>query len=256
MKREALRLIPHLFSTRRNYFRAALFLSEEVRIPRRTKMNSLSRTLSKCVATLLVCALLAPSMAYAAPKPLTPEKAHARILKLGLGNWVGVRLQSGVAFSGKIVSIDEQSFSLQRYGDTAATPVAYRDIFDLQMGIPMASSSRNPLTPDVVHARILKLGMGYWAGVQLQNGIAFSGRIVSIDENSFGMQLYGDPEITPVAYSDVVYLQTGMTVKGFWILTGVGFAAVTTAAIVGFHEVHSQQQQMPTLPTQPVTPIY
>jgi hypothetical protein len=47
-----------------------------------------------------------------------------------------------------------------------------------------------------------------------------------------------------------------MTVKGFWILTGVGFAAVTTAAIVGFHEVHSQQQQMPTLPTQPVTPIY
>jgi len=219
-------------------------------------MNSLSHILSKCVATFLVCALLAPSMAYAAPKPLTPEKAHARILKLGLGNWVGVRLQSGVAFSGKIVRIDEQSFSLQRYGDTAATPVAYRDIFDLQTGMPMARSSRNPLTPEVVHARLLKLGMGNWAGVQLQNGIAFSGRIVSIDENSFGMQLYGDPEITPVAYSDVVYLQTGMTAKGFWIMTGVGFGAVTTAAIVGFHEVHSQQQQMPTLPTQPVTPIF
>jgi small nuclear ribonucleoprotein (snRNP)-like protein len=256
MNRGSRRLIPHLFSTRRNYFRAALFLPEEVRFPRRTKMNSLCRTLSKCVATLLVCALLAPSMACAAPKPLTPDKAHARILKLGLGNWVGVRLQSGVAFSGKIISIDEQSFSLQRYGDTEATPVAYSDIFDLQMGMPMARSSRNPLTPEVVHARILKLGMGNWAGVQLQNGIAFSGRIVSIDENSFGLQLYGDPEITPVAYSDVVYLQTGMTVKGFWILTGVGFATVTTAAIVGFHEVHSQQQQMPTLPTQPVTPIY
>ncbi len=219
-------------------------------------MNSLTRTLSKCVATLLVCALLAPSMAYAAPKPLTPEKAHARILKLGLGNWVGVRLQSGVAFSGKIVSIDEQSFSLQRYGDTAATPVAYRDIFDLQTGMPMARTSRNPLTTEAVHARLLKLGMGNWAGVQLQNGIAFSGRIVSIDENSFGLQLYGDPEITPVAYSDVVYLQTGMTAKGFWIMTGVGFAAVTTAAIVGFHDVHSHQMQMPTLPTQPVTPIY
>jgi small nuclear ribonucleoprotein (snRNP)-like protein len=219
-------------------------------------MNSLSRTLLKCVATLLVCALLAPSMAYAEPKPLTPDKAHARILKLGLGNWVGVRLQSGVAFSGKIVGIDEQSFSLQRYGDTAATPVAYRDIFDLQMGMPMARTSRNPLTPEVVHARLLKLGMGKWAGVQLQNGVAFSGRIVSIDENSFGMQLYGDPESTPVAYDDVVYLQTGMTPRAFWIMTGVGFGAVTTAAIVGFHEVNSHKIQLPTLPTQPVTPIY
>jgi len=255
MKRVARRLIPLIFSMRRNYFRATLFLPEEVRIPRRTKMNSLSHTLSKCVATLLVCVLLAPSMAYAAPKPLTPDKAHARILKLGLGNWVGVRLQSGVAFSGKIVSIDEQSFSLQRYGDTAATPVAYSDIFDLQTGMPMVSSSRNPLTPDVVHARILKRSMGNWVGVQLQNGVAFSRRIVSIDANSCGLQLYGDPGVTPVAYDDVVYLQTGAP-RAFWILTGVGFAAVTTAAIVGFHEVHSQEQQMPTLPAQPVTPIY
>jgi small nuclear ribonucleoprotein (snRNP)-like protein len=219
-------------------------------------MNSLSRTLSKCVALLLVCVLLAPSMAYAAPKPLTPDKAHARILKLGLGNWVGVRLLSGVAFSGRIVSIDEQSFNLQRYGDTAATPVAYRDLFDLQTGMPMARFSRNPLTPEAVHARLLKLGMGNWAGVQLQNGIAFSGRIVSIDENSFGMQLYGDPEITPVAYSDVVYLQTEMTMKGFWIMTGVGFGAVATAAFVGFHEMNSHKMQMPTLPTPPVFPIY
>jgi small nuclear ribonucleoprotein (snRNP)-like protein len=240
---------------RRNYFRAAPFLSEAVLISRRTKMNSLSRTLSKCVATLLVCALLAPSMAFAAPKPLTPEKAHAHILKLGLGNWVGVRLRSGVAFSGKIVSIDERSFSLQRYGDTEATPVAYNDIFDLQMGMPMTSSSRNPLTPEVVHTRILKRGMGNWVGVQLQNGVAFSGRIVSIDENSCGLQLYGDPGVTPVAYDDVVYLETGAP-RAFWIMTGVGFAAVGTAAIVGFHQVHSQQQKMPTLPMQPVTPIF
>jgi len=218
-------------------------------------MKSLSRTLSRCVALLLVCALIAPSMAHATPKPITPEKTHARILKLGLGSWVGVRLQSGVAFSGKVVSIGEQSFELQKYNDSKPVTVAYSDLFDLQTGMPMANTSRNALTPDSVHQRLLKRGLGNWVGVQLQNGVAFSGRVISIDEDGFGMQLYGDSEITPVAYDDVVYLQQGMSMKAFWIITGVGFAGVGTMAAVGFHEVNKNKQQQLTLPTQPVFPV-
>jgi hypothetical protein len=87
-------------------------------------MNKLSRTLPRCVAMLLVCALLAPSMAYAAVKPLTPEQVHARVVKLSLGSWVGVRLQNGTAFSGKIVSDDSQDFLLQQYGSAEPTKVA------------------------------------------------------------------------------------------------------------------------------------
>ena len=48
-------------------------------------MSLLRRTLSRCTGMLLVCALLAPSMANAAPKPLAPETVHSRLLKAGLG---------------------------------------------------------------------------------------------------------------------------------------------------------------------------
>jgi small nuclear ribonucleoprotein (snRNP)-like protein len=194
-------------------------------------------------------------MALAAPKPLTPEQIHLRIVKLGMGCWVGIRLQNGTAFSGRIVSYDNQGFSLQKYGETEATKITYIDVFEIQTEMPIARTSGQPLTSEVVHARILKRGLGYWVGVQLQNGIAFSGRIVSIDENSFGLQLYGDPEVTPVAYDDVVYLAIP-SAKPVWILMGVGLAAVGTMAAVGIHEVNSNKAQMPTLPTQPVTPIW
>jgi hypothetical protein len=140
-------------------------------------MKSLSRTLTRCIGMLLVCALLLPSLA-----------------------------------------------------------------------------SAKPLTPETVHARLLKRGVGYWVGVQLQNGVEFSGRLVSIDEQSFGLQLYNDPEITPVFYSDVVDLRMGITRKGFWIITAAGFAAVATMAAVSIHEMNKNKLQLPTQPTQPVFP--
>jgi len=115
-------------------------------------------------------------------------------------------------------------------------------------------ASAKPLTPEAVHARLLKRGVGYWVGVQLQNGVEFSGRLVSIDEQSFGLQLYNDPEITPVFYSDVVDLRMGITRKGFWIITAAGFAAVATMAAVSIHEMNKNRLQLPTQPAQPVFP--
>jgi hypothetical protein len=99
-------------------------------------MNSLSRTLSKCVGMLLVCALVMPTAAFAAPRGLTPEKVHARILKRGLGNWVGVEVGSGAAFVGRIVNIDDESFGLQLHNDPQITQVPYNDVIELQTGAP------------------------------------------------------------------------------------------------------------------------
>jgi small nuclear ribonucleoprotein (snRNP)-like protein len=203
-----------------------------------------------------VCALLAPPMANASSKPVTPEQAHARIKKLGVGSWVGVRLQSGSAFSGKVTSVDLHSFGLQRYGDPDPTPVAYGDVAYLEMGVSMGSFTRKPLTPEAVHARLLKRGLGNWVAVGLENGIEFSGRLISIDDNSFGLQLYGDPEVTPVAYSDVVYLQTGTPTAAFWVFTGVMVAASVVGPVVAIHEMNNNKLKMPAMPTQPVTPIW
>src|SRR5580658_3871582 len=111
------------------------------------------------------------------------------------------------------------------------------------------------LTPQTVHARILKRGIGNWVGVELQNGTAIVGRIVSADDESFGLQLHNDPAVTPVNYSDVVGLHTGISNGAFLTFLVVGIAGVATAAAVGFYEVH-KHSQMPTMPNEPTGPVF
>jgi small nuclear ribonucleoprotein (snRNP)-like protein len=195
-------------------------------------------------------------MAIAEPKPLSPDQVHERILKLGQGNWVGVQLQNGIAFSGKIVSIDQKGFSVLKYGEPDPTPVFYSEVYSLQTGISVARLRGKPLTLDAIHTRLLKRGLGTWVGVELQNGIVFGGRVVSIDQNSFGMQLYGDPETTPVAYEDVVYLQAGAPQKAFWIIMGVGIGSSIGLALFAHHEMDSMKAQSPTMPTIPTSPVF
>jgi hypothetical protein len=120
------------------------------------------------------------------------------------------------------------------------------------LGPSAVVAAPKPLTPETVHARVLKRGMGNWVGVELQNGVAFAGRIVSIDEQSFGLQLHNDPQITPVLYSDVVDLRTGISRGGFWAIFGAGIAGMIVVAMVAHHEM----AKMPTLPTQPTQPVF
>lgn len=143
-------------------------------------MNLVTRTYSRCISILLVCALLAVSAPVAQAKALTPLEVHARILKRGIGNWVGV---------------------------------------------------------------------------ELQNGTAFAGRIVSADDQFFGLQLHNDPAITPVRYSDVVQLHTGLSNGAVWAFLIAGVGGTVAMAAVGAHELHTHEQ-MPTLPTQPAQPIF
>jgi hypothetical protein len=121
----------------------------------------------------------------------------------------------------------------------------------LAVSAPVAQAK--PLTADAVHARILKRGIGNWVGVELQNGTAFAGRIVSADDQSFGLQLHNDPAITPVEYSDVVRLHTGISNGAFWAFLIVGLGGAAAMAAIGVHELH-KNEQMPIAPTQPVFP--
>jgi len=112
-----------------------------------------------------------------------------------------------------------------------------------------------PLTPQKAHERILKRGIGNWVGVELQNGTAFAGRIVSADEESFGLQLHNDPAITQVRYSDVVNLHMGLSNGAFWGVMVAGIAGVATMAAVGFYEVH-KHSAMPALSGEPAGPVF
>src|SRR5271166_3841448 len=86
----------------------------------------------------------------------------------------------------------------------------------LLAGMTPATAWAKQLTPQVVHTRIVKRGVGNWVGVELLNGTAFVGRIVSAGDDSFGMQLHNDPEITTVHYADVLNLHTGISNGAFW----------------------------------------
>lgn len=123
----------------------------------------------------------------------------------------------------------------------------------LSFGAPVASAK--PLTPIAVHQRILKRGVGNWVGVELQNGTAFVGRIVSVDEQSFGLQLHNDTAITSVRNSDVVSLHTGISQGAFWGILVAGVGGVAVMAAIGFHEV-GKHSQTPTLPSQPAQLIF
>lgn len=98
-------------------------------------MSTVSRAFSRCVAILLVFALVMPSLASAKSKPLTIEAIHARLLQRGLRNWAGVELRDGVVLWGRIVSIDKQSFGLQLHNDPAITTITYSDIVKLDAGL-------------------------------------------------------------------------------------------------------------------------
>ena len=114
----------------------------------------------------------------------------------------------------------------------------------------LASASPKPLDPGTVHVRLLKRGVGNWIILQESNGVQLAGRIITINEHSFTLQLHNDPQTTEILYTDVVYLRTGIGTSGK-VLLGVGLATVVGSATYGFIHVHNlanQPLKPPTLP--------
>ncbi|MGA7340054.1 MAG: hypothetical protein WBE72_06760 [Terracidiphilus sp.] len=112
----------------------------------------------------------------------------------------------------------------------------------------IANAKPKPLDPVTVHDRIAKRGVGNWICVEEANGIALVGRVVSIDDQSVGLQLANYPEITPVLYTDIVGLRLGWSKKAFFTVMGVGLASVAIMAAVGIHEVNQNRAQFPATP--------
>jgi hypothetical protein len=108
--------------------------------------------------------------------------------------------------------------------------------------------------PEAIHVKIVKRGIGNWACVEEANGIVLLGRITTIDEQAFGMQLENYPEITMINYSDVVRVRNlGLSGKGAAILAGV---TVGAAVITGLVMYHAYESNKPKLPTNPGTPTF
>ena len=108
----------------------------------------------------------------------------------------------------------------------------------------ITSAKPKPLTAEQVHTRLLKRGLGNWVGVEMQDGTAFVGRIVSVDDQTFGMQLHNDPQVTAIFYSEVSRLETGPSRGAIWGIVLAGIGGTAAFAAWGFHEVN-QHKQLP-----------
>lgn len=97
-------------------------------------MLGITRKLYRLIAGMLMAAILSPTMALANPKPLDPGTVHVKILRRGMGNWIGIQEINGVQIFGRILEIDDHSVILQLHNDPQTTEVFYTDIAYLRTG--------------------------------------------------------------------------------------------------------------------------
>jgi hypothetical protein len=117
----------------------------------------------------------------------------------------------------------------------------------------VAQASPKILDAETVRNKIVKRGVGNWACVEERSGLALCGRITSIDDNSFGLQLHNYPEVTDVMYGEVIQLHLGLSGKGIALIIGGTVAVGLTAGLVMHHEYEVNK---PTLPTTPGLPAF
>ncbi len=89
---------------------------------------------SASLASLLIALLLFPPGAWAKSKPLDAATVHARILKRGIDNPVGVELNNGVELVGRIIAINPDAFTLQLFNDPEPVTIQYAQVIDMRTG--------------------------------------------------------------------------------------------------------------------------
>jgi hypothetical protein len=91
-------------------------------------VNLLSQKPSRWIALIAIFAILAPTAVPAQSRHSAPDVVRARVLKLGVGQWVRVREQSGVKLEGQITGIGPRIFQLERRDAAEPTDVYYADV--------------------------------------------------------------------------------------------------------------------------------
>jgi hypothetical protein len=115
----------------------------------------------------------------------------------------------------------------------------------------IANARPKPPDPVAMHDRIARRGVGSWICVEEANGIALVGRVVSIGDQSVGLQLANYPEITPVLYTDIVGLRTGPSKGAVFAIIGATVGAGIIGALVLHHEYEVNKPTLPTMPSAP-----
>jgi hypothetical protein len=83
---------------------------------------------SRWIAIIVILAMLAPTAGPAQLRHSAPEAVRSSVLKLGVGQWVRVREDTGLEFNGRITGIGPQVFQMERRDAAGPTFVYYADV--------------------------------------------------------------------------------------------------------------------------------
>jgi hypothetical protein len=97
-------------------------------------MKRIRHRLAAPVALFLIFALCGTNLAFARSKPLDAAEVHARVIKRGVNGFLVVKEDNGIQLAGKILSIDDRSFSLLLVSESQPTVISYADVTDIRNG--------------------------------------------------------------------------------------------------------------------------
>ena len=126
-------------------------------------MSALKQVHWRCVVVVSICALLTPSFAIAAPKPMDAATVRARVEKRGIDRWIAVKDKTGLELVGRIIAIGDVGFTIQLPNDPQPTEIAYADVIDLRTGY--TSGEKTFIFASLAGAA----GFGIWAAVHFHN---------------------------------------------------------------------------------------
>jgi len=126
-------------------------------------MNNLKQLLRSSLCIVSVFALLAPSPAIAAPRPLDAATVRARVVKRGVDRWIDVKDKTGLELVGRILTIGDTGFTMQLPNDPGPTAIAYADLIDLRTGLTGGEKTF------IASSLAGSAGFAIWAAVHFHN---------------------------------------------------------------------------------------
>jgi len=114
-----------------------------------------------------------------------------------------------------------------------------------------AYAAPKPLTAAETKLKLEKLGINHFVRVLEGNGIDVHGRILAVNDQSFQMQLWNQPQPTEIPYDQVTEVYNLGWTKGKTAFLLVGIGAVVGMGVYGFVHVHNLQNQPLQTPTLP-----
>jgi hypothetical protein len=145
-----------------------------------------------------------------------------RVLELGEGAAVKLKLADGSKRQGQVESIGSEGFNLRDRHATSAQMVNYRQIasFDLAKRVYRSNSGRNPVA---AHRVAVALGTGHHVLARVRSGKTYRGLIASIDRQELTLHLDRTGQSVGIAYADIDHLEQNLSrLAKIGIVAGIG----------------------------------